>query len=211
MHSYEELIYAIEGNPVLTIDGESVVLSPDDCAFVPIGSTTTGTPLGVRDPRARRYSRWSHAQHDLEQLKLPSPLDAAAVSASMSSALLAYSGISVKMLIDERHGAHLGNLFMVDYHPGVVLHPHDHPIEGGLLHALGRRSCTSPTARSTRLRLGDVAYAGVGCIHAFEPHGRALPLARDSGPAAATAPRLPLQSRLGVPRRAGSAALSGKA
>ena len=39
VHSYEELAYVIEGNPVLTIDGEPVVLSPDDCAFVPVGST----------------------------------------------------------------------------------------------------------------------------------------------------------------------------
>ena len=48
----------------------------------------------------------------------------------MALALFAHSGIAVKRLIDERHGAHLGNLFMVDFQPGVVLHPHDRKICG---------------------------------------------------------------------------------
>ena len=71
------------------------------------------------------------------------------------------------MLLDERQGAHLGNMFMVDYQPGVVLHPHDHPIEeafymleGEVLYIADRHEYP--------LGVGDVAYAGVGCIHAFE-------------------------------------------
>ena len=205
VHSYEELAYVIEGNPVLTIDGEPVVLSPDDCAFVPVGSThamhnpgpgparwidlqspqarppgdppdtfwaggaapTAGAPLDVRDPRARRYARWTHDQHDLDRLKRPSPVGAPAVSASMASALLAYSGISVKMLLDERHGAHLGTMFMVDYHPRVVLHAHDHPIEEAFYMLEGEVVYIADGAEY-RLRPGDVAFAGVGCIHAFE-------------------------------------------
>jgi quercetin dioxygenase-like cupin family protein len=36
---------------------------------------------------------------------------------------------SPRLTLDERHGAYLGNMFMVDHQRDVVLHPHDHPVE----------------------------------------------------------------------------------
>jgi quercetin dioxygenase-like cupin family protein len=104
---------------------------------------------------------------DLDYLKIPAPVDAPAVSSSMASALLAYSGIAVKMILDERHGAHLGNMFMVDYQPDVVLHPHDHPVEEAFYMLEGEVVYIADGEEYT-LGVGDVAYAGVGCIHAFE-------------------------------------------
>ena len=47
----------------------------------------------------------------------------------MATALLAYSGIAVKMLVDQRLDAQLSTMFMVEYQPGGVAHPHDHPLE----------------------------------------------------------------------------------
>ena len=47
----------------------------------------------------------------------------------MATALLAYSGIGVKMLIDQQVGAQLHTMFMVDYQPTAIAHPHDHPFE----------------------------------------------------------------------------------
>ena len=85
----------------------------------------------------------------------------------MASALLAYSGIAVKMLIDERHGAHLGNLFMVDYQPDVVLHPHDHPVEEAF-YMLEGAVVYFADGEEYPLATGDVAYAGISCIHGFE-------------------------------------------
>jgi quercetin dioxygenase-like cupin family protein len=205
VHSYEELIYVIEGEPVLTVDGESRRLRPDDCAFVGVGAThcvhnpgaaparwidlvtpiardpgepadtffvggdapTDGPAIDVRDPRDRRYARWAPAQMDLDALKRPAPVDAPSVSASMSSALLAYSGIGVKMVVDERHGAHLGQLFMVHYQPDVVLHPHDHPIEEAF-YMLEGEVVYLADGEEHLLTPGDVAFAPVGCIHAFE-------------------------------------------
>lgn len=204
VHSYEELVYVIEGTPRLTLDGRTIELAPDDCAFIGVGATHAWSnpgpgrcrwidlqspqarppakapdtffvpgadadpePLDIRDPRARHFFRWSKGQGDLDALKLPAPVDAPAVSASMSSALLAYAGITVKMLLDERHGAHLGNMFMVDYYPGVVLHPHDHPVEEAFYMLEGEVVYIADGEEYT-LRVGEVAYAGVGCIHAFE-------------------------------------------
>lgn len=142
---------------------------PPDTFFVPDPGTLESGPLDIRDPRTRNFARWTASQMDLDFLKRPAPADAPAVSSSMSSALLAYSGIAVKMLIDERHGAHLGNLFMVDYQEDVVLHPHDHPIEEAFYMLEGEVLYIADGEEYT-LRVGDVAYAGVGCIHAFENH-----------------------------------------
>jgi quercetin dioxygenase-like cupin family protein len=205
VHSYEELIYVIEGSPILTLDGQAVQLGPDELAFVGVGATHSwrapdgdrcrwidlqtpqardaseapdtffvpggaqpdANPISVRDPRARYFSRWQPNQMDLDFLKVPAPVDAPAVSSSMASALLAYSGIAVKMLLDERHGAFLGNMFMVDYQPDVVLHPHDHPVEEAFYMLEGEVVYIADGEEYT-LGVGDVAYAGVGCIHAFE-------------------------------------------
>jgi quercetin dioxygenase-like cupin family protein len=205
VHSYEEFVYVVEGNPVLSIDGATVRLAPDECAFVPVAATHSWRnpdggrcrwidlqspqarhasdppdtffvpdratsdvePLDIRDPRTRNFARWTSSQMDLDFLKRPAPVDAPAVSSSMSSALLAYGGIAVKMLVDERHGAHLGNLFMVDYQQDVVLHPHDHPIEEAFYMLEGEVVYIADGVEYT-MGVGDVAYAGVGCIHAFE-------------------------------------------
>ena len=47
----------------------------------------------------------------------------------MDTALLAYSGISVKMLVDRVFGADLLTMFTVDYEIGGSAQQHDHPIE----------------------------------------------------------------------------------
>jgi quercetin dioxygenase-like cupin family protein len=141
--------------------------APPDTFFVEEPPVTEPEPVDIRDPRTRNFARWAPGQMDLDALKRTAPVDAPAVSASMASALLAYSGIAVKMLIDERHGAHLGNLFMVDYREDVVLHPHDHPIEEAF-YMLEGEVVYIADGEEYVLGVGDVAYAGVGCIHAFE-------------------------------------------
>jgi quercetin dioxygenase-like cupin family protein len=140
---------------------------PADTFFVPGEAGTEPEPVSVRDPRARFFAHWQPSQMDLDVLKIPVPVDTPAVSSSMASALLAYSGIAVKMLLDERHGAYLGNMFMVDYQPDVVLHPHDHPVEEAFYMLEGEVVYIADGSEYT-LAVGDVAYAGVGCIHAFE-------------------------------------------
>jgi quercetin dioxygenase-like cupin family protein len=140
---------------------------PPDTFFVDGDAPTAGPPLDVRDPRTRHVTRWAPAQMDLDVVRRTAPVDAPDISASMASALLAYSGIAVKMLLDERHGACLGTMFMVDYEPVVILHPHDHPVEEAFYMLEGEVEYIADGERYT-LKAGDVAYAGVGCIHAFE-------------------------------------------
>jgi quercetin dioxygenase-like cupin family protein len=100
-----------------------------DTFFLGPAPDTPSQPLDVRDPRNRNLFLLGDGQMDLDALKRGSTVGAPTVSASMATAVLAYSGIAVKMLVDQRLDAQLHTMFMVDYQPGAVAHPHDHPFE----------------------------------------------------------------------------------
>jgi quercetin dioxygenase-like cupin family protein len=72
----------------------------------------------------------------------------------------------VKMLVDSRLGAVLHSMFMVEYQPGGVAQPHDHPLEETYYILAGEVDAMADDDRFT-LRAGDVFWTGVGCIHAF--------------------------------------------
>ena len=103
---------------------------------------------------------------ELDRLKAGAAVDEPTVSASMATALLAYSGIAVKMLVDQRLDAQLHTMFMVDYQPGGVVHPHDHPLEEAYVILEGEVEAHADGERYT-LRAGDAFWTGVGCVHAF--------------------------------------------
>lgn len=124
------------------------------------------TPLDVRDPRNRNLFYISDADMDLEVLKCGASVAASTVSASMATAALAYSGITVKMMVDQRLDAQLSTMFMVAYQPGGVAHPHDHPFEESYYMLEGEVDVVADGERHT-LRPGDVFWTGVGCVHAF--------------------------------------------
>ena len=84
----------------------------------------------------------------------------------MATAVLAYSGIAVKMLVDQRLDAQLHTMFMVDYQPGAVAHPHDHPFEESYYMLEGEVDVVADGDRYT-LRPGDVFWTAAGCVHAF--------------------------------------------
>jgi quercetin dioxygenase-like cupin family protein len=123
-------------------------------------------PLDVRDPRNRHFFRLSDSDMDLDVLKRGAAAAAPTVSASMATAALAYSGITVKMLVDKRLEAQLSTMFMVGYQPGAVAHPHDHPFEESYVMLDGEVDVVADGDRHT-LYPGDVFWTGVGCIHAF--------------------------------------------
>jgi quercetin dioxygenase-like cupin family protein len=123
-------------------------------------------PLDVRDPRTRNFFRLDEGQMELDRLKVGAAVDAPTVSASMATALLAYSGIAVKMLVDQRLDAQLHTMFMVEYEPGGVAHPHDHPLEEAYVILEGEVEAEADGERYL-LRVGDAFWTGVGCVHAF--------------------------------------------
>jgi quercetin dioxygenase-like cupin family protein len=125
-----------------------------------------GEPPDIRDPRTRRFFRLADWEMDVDSLKVGADVDAPTVSASMATALLAYSGIAVKMLINERLGAVLHTMFMVEYQPGGIAEPHDHPLEETYYILAGEVEATADGDVFT-LAPGDVFWTGVGCVHAF--------------------------------------------
>jgi mannose-6-phosphate isomerase-like protein (cupin superfamily) len=122
--------------------------------------------LDVRDPRTRAFG---HIDADNMDPALQTQ-DRLALSASMRTALLVYSGISVKMMIDHDMGAALTTMFMVQYVPGGFAGAHDHPLEEGYLILEGVTDALFDGIEY-RLEPGDFAFAGVGSTHAFTNPG----------------------------------------
>ena len=120
----------------------------------------------------------------------------------MATAVLAYSGIAVKMLVDQRLNAQLHTIFMVDYQPGAVAHPHDHPFEESYYMLEGEIDVVADGDRYT-LRPGDFFWTAVGCVACvLRGAGRSCALARDVGTGTSAAALVPVRARLGLSRRA---------
>jgi quercetin dioxygenase-like cupin family protein len=141
--------------------------SADDTFFVGPPESNGTEPLDIRDPRSRHLFLLAEADIALENLRTGAQIDAPTVSASMATALLAYSGITVKMLVDQRLDAQLSTMFMVEYQPGGVAHPHDHPFEESYYILDGEVEAVADGVRYL-LRRGDIFWTGVGSIHAFQ-------------------------------------------
>jgi quercetin dioxygenase-like cupin family protein len=140
---------------------------PPDTFFVAEPALEAPSPLDVRDPRTRHLFRFAYGQLDVEHSRTRgSSVEDAAVSASMATALLAYSGIAVKMLVDQRLGAQLHTMFMVEYQPGGVAHTHDHPFVEAYYQLEGEIDAAAD-GQEFVLRPGDTLWTGVGCIHSF--------------------------------------------
>lgn len=123
-------------------------------------------PVDVRDPRNLYFGHIDAESMDPAN----QTQDRLAVSASMRTALLVYSGISVKMMVDSDLGADLSTMFMVQYEPNGFAGPHDHPLEEAYLILDGEVEA-SFDGTHYQLGPGDVAWAGVGCVHEFRNVG----------------------------------------
>lgn len=119
-----------------------------------------------RDPRTRSFGnvttqQMSPGRQSQEML---------ALSASMRTALLVYSGISLKMMVDSDLGATLAAMFMVQYDADGKAGLHDHPLEESYL-ILEGEVLASFDGEEVLLGPGDFAWAGVGCVHSFAATG----------------------------------------
>jgi quercetin dioxygenase-like cupin family protein len=135
--------------------------SPPDVAA--LDAAAIRPPFG--DPTLRLVGHYDGTPPQLDALAVK---DAARgrTPAGMDSALLAYSGISVKMLVDRGFGADLLTMFTVDYELGGAAQAHDHPFEETYFFLEGQ--CEGEIDGKTyQFGPGDVAFAGVGSVHGF--------------------------------------------
>jgi quercetin dioxygenase-like cupin family protein len=119
-----------------------------------------------RDPRNRSFGHIEPVNMEVGKQRQ----EFLAMSASMRTALLVYSGITVKMMVDSDLGAELTTMFMVQYEPAGVAGPHDHPFEEVYLFLEGEAEAIFD-GQTYRLGAGDAAFAGVGCVHGFRNVG----------------------------------------
>jgi quercetin dioxygenase-like cupin family protein len=135
----------------------------DTFAQEPFGHAAEPLRVDPRDPRTRFFGNIT-AQH-MDPSKQSQEL--LAVSGSMRTALLVYTGITVKMMVDSDLGAYLHTMFMVKYIPGGGAGSHDHPFEETYMIMDGEVEAWFDNNTFT-LKPGDVAWAGVGCVHGFK-------------------------------------------
>jgi len=134
----------------------------EDTVLVPPLPRRDPSTLDARDIRQRRFGTITPEHMDVTKQSQ----DLLAVSASMRTALLVYGGITVKMMVDSDLGARLSTMFMVQYDPGGAAGAHDHPLEETYFILHGATEAQFDGVRY-RLEAGDVAWAGVGCVHGF--------------------------------------------
>ena len=134
--------------------------SPPDVAALAANAVPVGT-----DPLARYVGHYEGTPPQLETLAVGDPVRERAV-AGMDTALLAYSGISVKMLVDRGLGADQLTMFTVDYEVGGAAQVHDHPFEEAYVFLAGTVEAELD-GQAYRFGLGDVAFASVGSAHGF--------------------------------------------
>jgi len=133
------------------------------------GLIEAARPLAEPDPSRRYVGHYGGTPPQLEALQVTDPARGRQV-AGMDTALLAYSGISVKMLVDRTLGADLLTMFTVDYEVGGAAQAHDHPFEETYFFLAGEADAELD-GEPYKLRAGDVVFAGVGSVHGFWNEG----------------------------------------
>jgi quercetin dioxygenase-like cupin family protein len=120
---------------------------------------------GNADPTRRWVGHYVGTPPQQDALAVADPARGRA-PAGMDIAILAYSGISVKMLVDRTLGADYLTMFTVDYEVGGAAQAHDHPFEEAYVFLSGTVQAELDGQPYT-FGPGDVAFAGVGSIHGF--------------------------------------------
>jgi quercetin dioxygenase-like cupin family protein len=138
-------------------------------AFDPAGVVDRAVRPRFGDPTTRFVGHYDGTPPQLEALAVTDPArDRQPIG--MDVALLVYSGISVKMLVDRTFGADLLTMFTVDYEAGGAAQAHDHPFEETYVFLAGEVNAELDGEPHT-FRPGDVVFAGVGSVHGFWNEG----------------------------------------
>lgn len=205
VHSFEQCVYVLGGEPVVENKGRQLQLRTGDYMFFAVGDPhgwlnpageearwlELSTPQRVQGGSGRKDTYFLSGPPELGAPAQPDPRDPMITNmgsyvgtppqqealatvgpvrgrepAGINTALLAYSGISVKMMVDPNMGAELLTMFMVDYEPGGAAQVHDHPFEEAYFFLSGEIEADIE-GRKTTLRAGDVLFCGVGVLHGF--------------------------------------------
>ena len=140
-----------------------------DTLFLPGAELDDEVETPVFGPTLRYLGHYEGTPPQAEALQLHDPARGRR-PAGMDTALIVYSGISVRMLVDRVFGAELLTVFTVDYEPGGSAQVHDHPFEETYFFLEGEIEAELEDQAYT-VRAGDVVFAGVGSTHGFFNNG----------------------------------------
>jgi quercetin dioxygenase-like cupin family protein len=120
-------------------------------------------------PSLRYVGHYDGTPPQAEALRLTDPARGR-TPVGMNEALIVYSGISVKMLVDRGFGADLLTMFTVDYEPGGSAQQHDHPFEEAYFFLAGDVEAELD-GTVYQIHPGDVVFSAVGGVHGFYNNG----------------------------------------
>ncbi len=140
-----------------------------DRDFDPAAVVAASARPRLSDPTTRFVGHYDGTPPQLEALRVDDHARGRK-PIGMDVALLVYSGISVKLLVDRTFGADLVTMFTVDYEIGGAAQAHDHPFEETYVFLAGQVNAELDGTPYT-FRPGDVVFAGVGSVHGFWNEG----------------------------------------
>jgi quercetin dioxygenase-like cupin family protein len=134
-----------------------------------LGSLSARAVRPAFGPSLRYVGHYEGTPPQAEALRLADPARGRA-PVGMDTALIVYSGISVKMLVDRVFGADLLTMFTVDYEPDGSAQQHDHPFEEAYFFLEGEIEAELDGA-VYQVKAGDVVFSAVGGVHGFYNNG----------------------------------------
>ena len=196
VHAFEEGVYILEGEPILTIGPESYRLRPGDYAAIKVGTPhawlagdarVRWLQMAAPQPKPPGAERDTFFPKDRSVPSTARPLDlddrrgnllghfdAAQIPpvAARQNVVAGLEGVFLKWMIDEDFGARHQRMLFIEYQPGVGIALHDHTFEEAYFILEGEVQATLD-GKVYDLKAGDVVWTGVGCVHAFKNVSRA--------------------------------------
>ena len=196
VHSFEEGVYILGGEPILTINAESYRLRPGDYAAVKVGTPhawragdapVRWLQMSAPQPKPPGAERDTFFLRDRSMAAEAQPLDMNDRRGNLlghfdatqippvgqrQNVTAGLEGVFLKWMIDEDFGARHHRLLFIEYQPGVGIGLHDHTFEEAYFILEGEVQATLDGA-VYNLKPGDFVWTGVGCVHAFRNVGTA--------------------------------------
>jgi mannose-6-phosphate isomerase-like protein (cupin superfamily) len=191
-HAFEEGFYILQGEVLLSLDGQTYHLKAGDLGAIKVGQSHAWRNIGsepvrwfqMAAPQPKPGGSWQDTYFlpegeapttgvllDLDDTKgnILSHFDVGQIPPPGDPARQtsgAPPGVFLKWLMDENLGAIHHRLLFIEYQPGVSLALHDHTFEESYFILRGEVEAILDGERYLA-KPGDVLWTSVGCFHSF--------------------------------------------
>jgi mannose-6-phosphate isomerase-like protein (cupin superfamily) len=191
-HAFEESFYILQGEAVLSLEGQAYHLRQGDLGAIKVGQVHAWRNVGsepirwfqMAAPQPKPAGGWqdTYFLKDGTAAAEGKPLDVSDTDGNLLSHFDAGQipppddparktagappGVFLKWIIDENLGAIHHRLLFIEYQPGVNLAMHDHTFEECYFILSGEIEAVIENERYLA-KPGDVLWTSVGCFHSF--------------------------------------------